>query len=149
MFKQMTDAEILSYLEKILEQDIEFSKKSINEWLDFKKNRLLKNIHSMDLEKFSNTLEHLRECERGLRYHGVRIELEKKYLNIIKDLRKDDPYYITTKDEKEICEKCDRFFSDRLTHTICQNLESRHKCRIYFDDEGNRREEKIKKNLGE
>lgn len=141
MFKKMTDSEILSYLEKELEQDIKRSKNSIDEWLNFKKNKLLKNIHSMDLEKFSNTLEHLHDCERGLRYHKVRIELEEKYLHIIKDLRKDDPYYITTKDEKEVCEKCSRFFDNPFTHEICQNLEARHKCRIHFNEDGTRKEE--------
>ena len=43
---------------------------------------------------------------------------------------------------KEVCEICGNFFSDPLNHILCENLKLGHKCRIHFDEDGNRIKEK-------
>ena len=44
--------------------------------------------------------------------------------------------YLSEKDKKEVCWKCRRFNDKSMN--ICQNYEEGVKCRIWFDDNGNR-----------
>lgn len=146
MFKKMTDAEILNCIENKLKKDISWHKCCINEWKSYKKKTLIKDIQSNNFDSFNSALNHLNSCAEGIKYHKDQIELLTKYLNIIKDCRKNDPYYLTEKDIKEVCHTCYRCVNatDKSDHEVCQNLMERHKCRIYFDDDGNRIKEKLK-----
>ena len=138
MFKKMTDTEVLNYLEKELEEDLKHSKKAIKEWQEFRDKELLPDLNTKDMELFNTSLKHLNESVEGIKFHENKIEYIKHYLEIIKDAHKNDPYYLTLKDQKEVCEKCEYFFNDKLSLKLCENLEAKKKCRIHFDKDGNR-----------
>lgn len=142
MFKKMTDTEILNYLEKEMEEDLKLSRKAIKEWQEFRDKELLPDLNTKDMELFNTSLKHLNESIEGIKFHERKIEYIKHYLKVIKDAHKNDPYYLTLKDQKEVCSKCEYFFHDKLSLQLCQNLELGHKCRIHFDDDGNRIKEK-------
>lgn len=142
MFKKMTDTEILNYLEKELEQDLKRSEKAIKEWQEFRDKELLPDLNTKDMELFNTSLKHLNESVEGIKFHERKIEYIKHYLKVIKDAHKNDPSYLTLKDQKEVCHKCEYFFHDKLSLQLCQNLELGHKCRIHFDEDGNRKKEK-------
>lgn len=138
MFKKMTDTEVLNYLEKEMEEDLKHSRKAIKEWQEFRDKELLPGLNTKNMELFNTSLKHLNESVEGIKFHERKIEYIKHYLEVIKDAHKNDPYYLTLKDQKEVCEKCEYFFNDKLSLKLCENLEAKKKCRIHFDNDGNR-----------
>lgn len=138
----MTDTEILNYLEKEMEEDLELSKRAIKDWQRFKDKELIPDLNTKDMELFNTSLKHLNESISGIKFHENKIEYIKHYLKVIKDEHKNDPYYLTFKDQKEVCEKCEYFFHNKLSLQLCENLRANKKCRIHFDEDGNRIKEK-------
>ena len=77
-------------------------------------------------------------------YTEKKKELDKKRNELIdryvEDLKQEkattENIYLSEKDKKEVCWKCRRFNNKSMN--ICQNYEEGVKCRIWFDDNGNR-----------